>query len=88
MIRDNTWGTDYIEDLDLLKKLQHFYIEVDRIIQLLCKINFWEQGKALDISAYSEEFQEEVNTAANRIKKYGTDCLGIIDNLLDEKDNA
>ncbi len=88
VIRDNTRGTASIVDLNLMEKLEHFYFEVDRIIQLLCKINFWEQGKTLNINAYSEEFQKEVNTAANRIRIHGTDCLGIIDNLLDEKDNA
>ncbi len=84
LIRDNSWGTDYIVDLNLIKKLEHFYFEVDRIIQLLCKINFWEQGRTLNINAYSEEFQEEIYTAANRIKIHGTDCLSIIDSLLNK----
>ncbi len=84
VIRDNTWGIDCVEDLDLMKKLEHFYFEVDRIIQLLCKINFWEQGRTLDINAYSEEFQEEVNTAAKRIRIHGTDCLSIINSLLNK----
>ncbi len=84
VIRDNTWGIDCVEDLDLMKKLEHFYFEVDRIIQLLCKINFWEQGRTLDINAYSEEFQEEVYTAAKRIRIHGTDCLSIINSLLNK----
>lgn len=84
LIRDNTWGTDHIENLDLLKILRFFYVEVDRIIQLICKINFYEQGKSLNMDAYSKEFQTDINTAANRIRIHGTDCLNKINNLLNE----
>ncbi len=85
LIRDNSWGTDYyIVDLNLIKKLEPFYFEVDRLIQLLSKINFWEQEKALNINAYSEKFQEEVYTAAKRIRIHGTDSLSIINSLLNK----
>ncbi len=82
LIRDNTWGTDHIADLDLLKTLQHYYVEVDRIIQLLSKINYWEQENALNINTYPKEFQTEINTAAKRIRIHGTKCLDIINGLL------
>ena len=85
LIRDNSWGTDYyIVDLNLIKKLEHFYFEVDRIIQLLSNINFWEQGNLTNINDYSEEFQLEVNTAAKRIRIHGEDCLSIINSLINK----
>ncbi len=82
LIRDNSWGTDYyIVDLDLMKKLEHFYSEVDRIIHLLSKIN-WEKGETPNINAYSKRFQRDVYTASKRIRIHGEESLNIIKSLL------
>jgi hypothetical protein len=67
-----------------MKDLENFYLEVDRIKQLLSKINFHEQGETININAYSTDFQNEVKTATNRIKIHGYKCLNTINNLLNK----
>ncbi len=84
LIRDNSWGRGYKVDLDLMKKLEHFYIEVDRIIQLLSKIDYSKEEKNIDLRNYTEAFQQDVNTAAGRIIEHGQDCIDIIDSLLNK----
>lgn len=84
LIRDNSWGTDYyIIDSELMKKLEHFYYEVDRIIHLLSKIN-WEKGETPNINAYSKRFELDVSTASRRIRIHGEECLIIINRLLEK----
>ncbi len=84
LIRDNSWGTDYyIIDSELMKILEHFYYEVDRIIHLLSKIN-WEKGETPNINAYSKRFELDVSTASKRIRIHGEACLIIINRLLEK----
>jgi hypothetical protein len=84
LIRDNSWGTDYyIIDSELMKILEHFYYEVDRIIHLLSKIN-WEKGETPNINAYSKRFELDVSTASRRIRIHGEACLIIINRLLEK----